>query len=130
MRLIYLTGPHEAPNFDKEEALLYHYAEAISYFTHAAENLCLFSPLLYNDNLVVHADLSTDFSFWAQRNFFMIKKSSAMWVLTLSGWENSYGLSQELEYAESISRDVLYVVKESTDYVLTDARPVHTPTIG
>ena len=59
----------------------------------------------------------------------MIKKSSAMWVLTLPGWDESFGVSQEMEYAESIDREIFYVTKGFTDYVLTDARPTPTLTI-
>ncbi len=65
---------------------------------------------------------------WAQQNFFMIKKASAMWVLTAENWDRSYPVSQEIEYAESIQRETLYLLPEPKGYVLTDAKPVNTPT--
>jgi len=123
MRLIYLAGPYADPNADVREERVNRYAEAVAYFINNAEQLFLFSPILQCSHVANRHDLPHDFSFWAQRDFFMIKKSSAVWVLTLPGWEKSYGLSQELEYAESIKRDVLYVLQESTEFVVTDARP-------
>lgn len=126
MRLIYFTGPHEAADFDAEDALICKYSAVIEYFLGTTPNLYLFSPVLYNDSVSSHNELPPDFPFWAQRNFFMIKKSSSMWVLVTGDWQESYGLSQELEYAESIGREVLYVIQDSVHWFVTDARPIHT----
>lgn len=117
MRLIYLAGPYESTPQDS-------HAHVINYFWREADNLCLFSPFLHGTAVATYYS----FNIWAQRNFFMIKKSSAVWVLTLPGWRESYGVTQELEYANSIQREVLYLLPETNGYVLTDARPVYTPT--
>jgi len=123
MRLIYLAGPYTHKNKEVVKQRIDEYAMAVAYFINSAPNLFLFSPILQCFHVANQHELPHDFTFWAQRDFFMIKKSSAMWVLTLPGWEKSYGLSQELEYAESIKRDILYVLQESTDFVVTDTRP-------
>ncbi len=123
MRLIYLAGPYTHQDKAIIQQRIDENAAAVAYFMNTAKNIYLFSPVLQCFHVANRHDLPHEFSFWADRDFFMIKKSSAMWVLTLDGWRESYGLSQELEYAESINRDIFYVVKESTNYVVTDARP-------
>lgn len=130
MRLIYLAGPYKSDDEAVRQKRVEQYAAAVYYFAMSSPNLCLFSPVLHCvsiDNLLKEFH---DFSFWAHRDFFMIKKSSAMWVLTIPGWQESYGVAQELEYAESIDREVFYVIQDSADWYITDARPTHTSTIG
>lgn len=130
MRLIYLAGPYSHHDKDIVQQRVNEYAAAVAYFMNTAENLYVFSPVFQCFHVANRHDLPHDFAFWAERDFFMIKKSSAMWVLPLEGWQTSYGLSQEIEYAESIQREIFYVVQESEDYVITDARPDRTLTIG
>jgi len=130
MRLIYLAGPYT----DKDEQVVQRridkYASVVAHFMNTSENLYLFSPILQCFHVANQHNLPHDFAFWAQRDFFMIKKSAAMWVATFPGWQESYGVSQELEYAESIQKEVLYLVEDTGplyhNYILTDARPVHT----
>lgn len=123
MRLIYLAGPYSDTDESVRQQRVDAYAETVAHFLGTTENLFIFSPILYHAPLADKYNLSRDFSFWAQRDFFMIRQSSAMWVLTLPGWEDSFGVSQEMEFAESIGRDILYVIPEIYGYVLMDRRP-------
>ena len=123
MRLVYLAGPYSHQDKDIVQQRVNNYAAAVAYFMNTAENIYVFSPVLQCFHVANRHKLPHDFSFWAERDFFMIKKSTAMWVLTLDGWQESYGLSQELEYAESINRDILYVVQDSDTFHLRDSKP-------
>ena len=123
MRLVYLAGPYSHSDEKIVQQRIDAYAEAVAYFMAVAVNLYVFSPVLQCFYVAKQHNLPHDFKFWAERDFFMIQKSSAMWVLTLKGWQESYGLSQELEYAESIGRDILYVDRTPTGFRLMDARP-------
>ncbi len=131
MRLIYLAGPYTSDNpaIVKERVRIY--ARVVAHFMKTAENLCLFSPILHCDLIATEEDLPHNFTFWAERDFFMIKKSSAMWVLTIPGWKESYGVSQEIEYARDINQDIMYVIPDPKSiYYITDAEPTPTDTIG
>ncbi len=126
MRLIYLAGPYT----DKDKKIVQQridwLADAVAYFMTTAPDLYVFSPILQCFYVARQHELPHDFQFWAQRDFFMIKKSAAMWVLMLPGWKDSFGVSQEIEYAESIGRDVFYVNQDLAEYVVMDARPIDT----
>lgn len=120
MRLIYLAGPYS----NKSKYIMARrrkaFAEVVAHYMEYAENVCLYSPILHNAEVAHLFNLPHNFNFWAQRDFFMIKKSTALWVLTIEGWQDSYGLAQEIEYAESINREILYVRKEGEAFILTD----------
>ena len=125
MRLIYLAGPysHKSKYIMKRRRAAF--ADVVAYYMAIAENICIFSPILHNAAVADQHDLPHNFNFWAQRDFHMIKQSTAMWVLTLDGWKESYGLRQEVEYADSINREVLFVRKECESFILTDDNSSH-----
>lgn len=118
MRLIYLAGPYNDKDEQVRRQRMECYMDAVTYFMESAPSLCLFSPVIHNATIASHHEAFRVFNIWAQRDFFMIKKSSAVWVLTLPGWEKSYGVGQEIEYAESIDREVFYVTREGQDYIV------------
>jgi hypothetical protein len=129
MRLIYLAGPYSDKDESVRQQRVDKLAEAIAYFMNVAENLFLFSPILHHYKIANNHSLPHDFKFWAQRDFFMIRQASALWVLTISGWDTSFGVAQEIEFAESLGRDIFYVSDSPTDYYVSDVRPDPTTTI-
>ena len=123
MRLIYLAGPYSHKSEEVRQQRLKQHAEILAYFANTADNLCLYSPIVHWHGVAQDFDLPHDFSFWMQQDFHMIKLATAMWVSTLDGWQKSYGLSQELEYARDIGREVFYVIPHHNEFHITDAEP-------
>ena len=123
MRLIYLAGPysHEDDNVKKQRVA--EMEEALAFFARNAQNLCLYSPIVHWSSVAFNHDLPHDAHWWMEQDFFMIRQSSAMWVLTIEGWKTSFGVGQELEFAESINRDILYVVPDPEGYHITPDCP-------
>lgn len=109
MRLIYLGSPYN--DQDPQVRILRRGASSavLAYFAHTAPGLCLHSSIVHWGPVADLFDLPHDFDFWKEQDFFFIRKSSAMWVLPLVGWRESYGLNLEIEYAEDIGREILYV---------------------
>lgn len=93
------------------------------HFRQKGANVVLYSPIIQWARAAQEHDLPHGFEAWAQYDFFMIKKASALWILTLAGWRKSYGLGQEIEYAKDIGREVLYVIPEDDSYFLTSDEP-------
>lgn len=129
MRLIYLAGPYFHKDEKVRQKRLRGFEDALAYFMNTARNLCMYSPIVHWSNIATRHDLPHNAAFWLQQDFFMIKQASAMWVLTMEGWKDSYGLSQELEYAHDIGRDVVYVVKDEGSFFLCDESLARTTTI-
>lgn len=60
---------------------------------------CLFSPILYAHRMAGELGVPTTAADWWTFNRQMIRSSSRMEVLTLDGWNESVGVTQELEEA-------------------------------
>lgn len=125
MRLIYLAGPYSHEDKLVRQRRVQSHAAALAFFANRTEQLCLYSPIVHWHGVAHDHELPHDFSFWMQQDFHMIKQATAMWVLLLDGWRDSYGLSQELEFAKSINRDILAVNVRGDEFILADAMPHH-----
>lgn len=125
MRLIYLGSPYFSNSKDIMDVRVRHAEHCMAHFRRTASEVVVYSPIVQWSSVAHNHELPHDFDSWAQQDFFMIRKASAIWVLTISGWKESYGLSQELEYAADIGKPVMYIIPEeqSTNYVLTSDRP-------
>lgn len=130
MRLIYLGSPY----FHKRNSVMHKRvsltAHCLAFFRRTAENVVLYSPIVQWSRVAFENELPHDFGSWAQQDFFMIRKSSALWVLAIDGWQESFGLSQEIEYANDIGHEILYIIPEGIgldggpNYVLTTDKPI------
>ena len=123
MQLIYLGSPYSNSDDIQKSKNVTAAQHCMAHFKRSAPNLALYSPIALWHNIAIAYNLSGDFCNWSEQDFFMIRKSSALWVLTHDLWKESYGLSQEMEYARDIAKPIVYVTKTSTGYVLTDDEP-------
>lgn len=112
MRLIYLASPYNDPSPTIREARKEAVADCMAYFARTAADVCIYSPIMNWGYVAVKHTLPHSFDFWAQQDFHMIQKSRAVWVLKVEGWEDSYGIRQEMEYANNINRPLFYVYPE------------------
>lgn len=124
MRLIYLAHPYHAPG---DPGLMEHRVEQarkmMALIARTVPDVCAYAPILQWHDVAKSYELPKDFPFWQQRDFFMIKKSSAMWVLPLPGWEDSFGLGQEIEFAIDINKPWFFALPVATSVVLTHDKP-------
>lgn len=110
MRLIYLASPYtHKSKYVRNQRRLANQAACAFFTDEAYPNILVYSPLAHWGQIADQYGLPPDFDFWAQRDFFIIQKSSAVWVLPLDGWQNSKGISLELEYARDINRPVQFI---------------------
>lgn len=128
MRLIYLASPYKHEDEDILRRRKDAAAAAVAFFINSDADIMPYSPIVHWHEVAVNHELPHDFHFWQTLDFFMIKKSAAFWILTLEGWRESFGISQELEFSRDIQKPVLYITQssDSADYVLTDVEPTHT----
>jgi hypothetical protein len=47
--------------------------------------------------------LPVDFDFWQEYNFALLAKASHLWILALDGWDQSKGVTAELDLAARLS---------------------------
>lgn len=54
-------------------------------------------------------DLPTGYTFWQKRDRWFIRKCDGIIVLTLPGWQESAGVTDEINYSRSRGIDVIYM---------------------
>lgn len=112
-KLYYLASPysHKNPSIRKQRA------EDV---TSAAVSLLrqgvfTFAPIAYNEPWEKH-NLPGDWTFWCDFDkAFIARCDGGIIVLMLDGWENSVGVSAEVEYAKSLNLPIYYATKEQID---------------
>ena len=62
----------------------------------------VYSPIASWHHILLQFQLPTDFKFWQQLNFQMLRFASEMWVLRLDGWTASVGLAGEMDMARDL----------------------------
>ncbi len=120
MQLIYLASPYTDKSHEVREQRHLEVAKAVAYFANHAKHLCVYSPICHWHPVASRFNLPHDFNFWMQQDFHMIRQAKAMWILRLEGWDKSYGISQEIEFAASIRRPIILLSQHKDRYVLTD----------
>ena len=80
----------------------------------------VFSPLTHSDAVADHLpeDLRKSHDFWLSRDFQIIKLCDEMHVLCLDGWEESFGVQEEIKLATKLDLKIVYhswePIKEET----------------
>ena len=104
IELVYLACPFRDPDLTirKKRCAAAHYmaAQLIS------QNYYVFSPLTHNELLI---DLVVDApkERWLEFDFAILAICKKLFVLKLPGWETSYGVQKELEFARSTGMPIV-----------------------
>lgn len=75
------------------------------------KGLSVFSPIVHNHNLLAYAD---QFSVEKRRALFlpfdltMLDRAKGMFILTLPGWEASYGVQMEIDFCQKKQKPMHY----------------------
>jgi len=107
MSFIYVASPYSDKDADVvEERFL-----AVEKYTAAMlkEEQYLYSPIVHCHSIADKYELPLDFNFWKNYNQAMLSKASLLVVLMLDGWEESKGVTAEIEFAKSCGIEVEYV---------------------
>jgi hypothetical protein len=124
MRLIYLAGPYSHKSEEVRQERVNRFSEALAFFSNTTENLCIYSPIVHWHEVAKLHKLRHDFSYWMQQDFHMINLSTAMWILKIDGWDKSYGLSQEIEFARDKNKEIFFVNTDDEGFYLTGVEPL------
>lgn len=68
---------------------------------------CPISPMnkIY---MVEKEKLDTSWDFWEPYSYALIHVCSELVVVTVKGWEESFGVRKEIEFAESLGLEIIY----------------------
>ena|ERR1044071_6195562 len=79
------------------------------------ENYLVFSPIVYSHLLAERGHLDTKFNFWKKLDESMIDWCDELWVYTLPGWVDSFGVTSELAYAASKNKPIHLITEAFFD---------------
>ena len=101
----YLATPYTKENH--EEA----YQAACRMAMFLEENdIFTFSPISHSHGMSEYASKQnkTSHDFWLTIDFKYIKLSRGLLVCKMKGWDNSFGIAKEIEFAKTLQKPILY----------------------
>jgi len=120
MILVYLASIYSVPHEDGTPPTIQEMKERTAIATKKAaeimqEGYNVFSPLSHSDPIADYMPerFRTSHNFWLSVDCDMLKRCDELWVLMLPGWERSYGISQEIEFAEENNIPIKFIKEEN-----------------
>jgi hypothetical protein len=106
-KLIYLASPYSHPDDEVRED------NYIVVSNIAAEMVSngdvVFSPISYGHNLLEFKDMPSNWGFWFNFCVTFLLKCDKLVVCKMPGWENSMGVTEEIEIARNCGIEVEYI---------------------
>lgn len=72
----------------------------------------VYSPIVHCHPVAISYGLPRDFQFWKDYNYHMLVRSDELLVLCLPGWQESVGVTQEIEWAKAFGLPIAYMGDE------------------
>ena len=87
----------------------------------------VYSPIVHGHILATKYDLPADREFWLKHDLDILCRCDELYVVTLDGWDESFGVSAEIEEALSMGMPVTFIdpapFLEKRDRSSPDSRP-------
>lgn len=112
--MIYLASPysHKDPLIVRTRFLLVEQATAAL----IKQGHFVWSPIVHCHEMATKYAMPTDADFWKSYNFDFIRRADAVWLLAISGWDQSRGVAMELDIARDLNIPVK-AVNEMGDFL-------------
>lgn len=106
---IYLASPYSDPDPAVVNIRVTLLRKCLSQLVKEYDQYSFYSPISHYHEVAALGGLPAGWEFWKKLDRFAIEQSSALWVLTIDGWENSTGVSNEMTYAQELGLQVKLV---------------------
>ena len=108
MEKIYLACPY---NHKKEGVRLYRFEQANKAASYLMQQgYIVFSPISMSHSIAVQEGLPLDWEFWEKFDRSFIEWCELLMVLKLKGFNNSVGISNEIQIAKELGKEIKYMV--------------------
>lgn len=112
---IYLASPYSHP--DSSTRYERYLSAANAARTLLQNKLWVYSPIVHCHDMSERWGLPFDAEFWREYDRCMVQSSREIFVLCLSGWEQSVGVAGEIRLAAELSKPVTYL--HGTEWIKT-----------
>lgn len=105
--MIYLASPYSHP----DRSVVIKRYELVCKVAAVLINRGLFvwSPIAQTHVTATHYAMPTDAEFWKAYNFDFMRRSDAIYILTIDGWQQSKGVAMEIEFARYNHMELRFV---------------------
>jgi hypothetical protein len=109
MKKVYLASPYTGYNGSRSEAFQIICQKAAEIMDKFPE-ITVFCPIAHSHSIETESDLPPQTgNWWLDRDFPFLAMCDELWVYQMDGWERSYGVSMEIEFANNNNIPVVYV---------------------
>lgn len=104
--MIYLASPYSAPTEALEKLRFQQTRDFVA--KQIKLGYVIFSPIVYCHQFKIDFGFAGDADYWAEFNLAILHRAKQMWVLQLTGWEQSRGVQTELAWAKALDIPVIH----------------------
>ena len=98
--MIYIGSPYSSPAPSVRDDRAY---QVGAFAAHCAQKgLIVYCPIASWHHLAQEHALPRDFAFWRPFCLGILRFSTQLWVLRLDGWDESSGLTTEMDFAQEL----------------------------
>lgn len=114
--LIFISSPFSHKDKTIENKRVEIVNKVVAEYT--ALRLNVFSPITFGTTLLKYKEMPTDWEFWKNFCESFLEKCDELWVLKMEGWDESAGVSAEIQFAIENNITVRYIeVNEINNYM-------------
>lgn len=99
--MIYVASPYSSPILQVPEQRFRATAQFVLHLLQEGAGP-VFSPIVYFHPLATQAALPTDAGYWHNTNMQFLRRAEVVFLLRLTGWEQSKGVAIELNVAKML----------------------------
>jgi hypothetical protein len=118
MTYSYLASPynHPTPSIMQDR-----YQAALRITVHLlSKRIWTYSPIVHCHTLALQNNLPTDHGYWMDYNRAMLMPAQELLILTLSGWDDSKGIAEEINIAHATNKPIRFI---APNYTITEDPP-------
>jgi hypothetical protein len=78
----------------------------------------IFCPVAHSHSISLISGPGIEWKYWAQFCLEMIRRTDELWIATISGWNDSHGISEEVAIAHALGKPVYLLNPETFDRTL------------
>ena len=121
---IYLTLPYSHSDPQVRE-VRYRTATSVAAYL-MKQGAVVFSPITYGHQICQYG-IDTNFKRWAELDYPMIAWADELWLLELDGHDTSFGVQEELKYAELVGTKIVRIAQNDISNFLSDTSLQNSP---
>lgn len=106
-KVIYIASPYTNPD---SEVIIENYRKVAKFSAElCSQGITAISPIVYGHTLLDFKEMPKDWEFWKNFCLSILNRCDELWVYKMDGWDKSFGIKGEIEYAVDMGIPVKYV---------------------